>query len=802
MEDIFTKRPLVPVLASYATGILLAKILSLSTATAIILLFISITILAYITINKKIFNLIYTTPIFLALGILIISPYTDNSLAIKALPDDHYKNVRIEGIISSNPDYSKNRIKLRVNTFKILETPETKWAPFNTGILLTIKDTQIELHKGDTIAFLTSLKTPRNFGNPFEFDYEWWIKKQSIDFTATVKEGLVIKTTADNANHSFISLWRSDIRNFINNNNFKHYAILKALTIGEKSDITKETRDSFAKTGTAHLLAISGLHMGLVAYISFFLILNLLKTSERLTNKFNIIKTSYIVATIPVIIYGTLSGFQISALRSAIMVIIFALTLALGRTKDHYNTLSVAALLILIVYPTSLWSISFQLSFTAVFFIIFVINNTKTLKIKGKLSKLNWLLSLALVTTAATIGTAPITAYYFNLVSFSGIIANLLIVPLVSTITVPLSLLSSLVLPVSESLSHSLFTMADNTIEIAYKIIVFIENTIYTHSYVSTPTLLEIILFYSIVITTLIAFKGNIKKPIPVTLTALLIFAYLYSNLTSFDQKNLKVTFINVGQGDSALIEIPRGNLKRPYTILVDSGGFFGNNFDTGRNIVAPVLWKKRITKVDTFILTHAQSDHMKGFNFLVEGFKPDKFIWNGVGDLKNLKVVLEKENTLVELLPNQQREIKIGDAIITYLHPTAKEPLDDMNDNSIVFLLNYKGKKILFTGDITEIAESIILKSKVHKALIKDIDILKIAHHGSKYSSSEAFLNQTSPEYAVSQLGRNNFFKFPHSEVLNKLEDNNIKHLRTDIDGAIEFKINKEAIEIKTYFD
>lgn len=211
IKDILTKRPVVPVLASYSSGLLLAKVLSLTTPTAIVLLLISITFLIYITLIKKIFNLIYTMPIFLALGILVMSPYTDNSMVVKALPDDHYKNVRIEGVVSTNPDYSKNSIKLRVDTFKILETPEKKWQPFNTKILLTIKNSKIELHKGDTIAFLTSLRSPRNFGNPNEFDYEWWLKKQSIDFTATVKDGLLIKTTEENIKPSTISLWRTKI---------------------------------------------------------------------------------------------------------------------------------------------------------------------------------------------------------------------------------------------------------------------------------------------------------------------------------------------------------------------------------------------------------------------------------------------------------------------------------------------------------------------------------------------------------------------------------------------------------------
>ncbi len=807
IKNIVLKNPASVILLPYMAGILTGKFLEVQTDAAFTFLFISITALAAYLFTKKRFTLYLTLPLFFFIGLTVITPYTNKHLGknhLENIDKNLLHDIRIEGVVTSNPDYSKKQIKLKIDTKKVLLKSNKNWQVSEGMVLLKIKNSNMELHKGDTIAFLTKLREAKNFGNPNEFDYQWWLKRQSISYVGTADEGLIIKTTPEDVKPSVISLWRTKIRNFLNNNNFKNHAILKALIIGEKSDISKSVRDSFAKTGTSHLLAISGLHMGLVAYLSFFLVVNLLKTSNKLILKFNIIKTSYIIAIIPVIIYGLLSGFQISALRSAIMVILFALTLAIGRTKNHYNTLSLAALIILIIYPTSLWDISFQLSFAAVFFIIYILSNIKAVienkKIITPTSKLYWLYTLTLITIAANIGTAPITAYYFNMISFAGLLANLIVVPIVSTAAVPLSLLAAIVLPLSESGAYFLLSTADSTINIAKTIIFFIENNFYTHSFVVTPRLVEIILYYSVIITTVLCLKSKINYRVPITLTTLIIITSLTINLASFDHKNMKVTFISVGQGDSALVEIPGGFFKKPHTILIDSGGFYGDSFDTGRNIIAPLLWNKRIRKIDTFILSHAQSDHMKGFNFLAGAFKPDSFLWNGVGDLKSLVKVLDREKLSASIIDKSREPLKVNEATITFLGPPPESKFVDINDNSLIFTLDYNGTTVLFTGDITERAEKALLNSEIDRNLYKNIDILKVPHHGSKYSSSKEFLSVTSPKYSLISLGRNNFFKFPHWETLKRLEKLNTELFRTDIDGAVEFTIGSKNIEIRTY--
>ncbi|MBF0398200.1 MAG: MBL fold metallo-hydrolase, partial [Desulfobacterales bacterium] len=264
-----------------------------------------------------------------------------------------------------------------------------------------------------------------------------------------------------------------------------------------------------------------------------------------------------------------------------------------------------------------------------------------------------------------------------------------------------------------------------------------------------------------------------------------------------FYNKNLKITFIDVGQGNAALLEFPEG-----YTMLIDGGGFYDNSiFDVGANIVAKFLWQKKIQTIDTIILTHANSDHLNGLFYIAENFNVKNFWSNGEGEKQyDLFVDIIKKKGIYH--PNYKelpREHIINGVKIEILYPSKDfiekkqvEKWRDINNNSLVTKISFGSTSFLFPGDITEKAEEEIVNLQDNN--LKST-VLIAPHHGSKTSSTEFFLNYVQPQIVIISLGYQNYFKFPHASVIGLYNKRDYKILRTDLYGAIEFTVNEKGV-------
>ncbi|MCK5257274.1 MAG: DNA internalization-related competence protein ComEC/Rec2, partial [Deltaproteobacteria bacterium] len=691
---------------------------------------------------------------------------------------------------------------------------KNKIVQINGKLLLTVKGELEQLNYGDRLRFSARIRNPRNFNNPGGFDYKTYLALKEILVTASIKDGREIarvEETTLNPILKTVEKYRTQIREFLSINLHSPAAeIAKALILGEKGEIPKELRERFSAAGVAHILAISGLHCGIIALVCFFLIKNILKCSTRLMLSTDISKVSAFVTLIPVITYCFIAGHGVATIRATIMVITYLTAIIIGREEDLWNTLAVAAFLILVFSPSSLFDISFQLSFISVVSILYLTPRFSTPLFQHSKDPLEppppWWKKIArritlflIVTISAIIGTAPLAAFYFNRFSPWGFLTNLVIIPLVGFLVVPLGLLASFSLFLFQPLAIFIAYIMQPLITLSTSIVELFNHLPYADYRTTTPTLLEIALFYLGIV-----FLINIKKSKKARYGLALVLIVFFSNQGFWYYQNklsplLRITSIDVGQGESTLVQFPKGA-----TMLIDGGGFYDNSFDIGEKVVAPLIWKKKIKHIDYLVLSHPQSDHLNGLVSIVKNFKI-KEVWTN-GEKANTEIFKEFEKTIAEkgikhlIINREHPDRNINGVLIEYLHPP-KPPYtinyhSRVNNHSLVIRLTYKDINMLFTGDIYQEAERELINTTPNLAST----ILKVPHHGSSTSSSPAFLKQVQPEFAIMNLGFKNIFHLPSRKVLKRYQDQGCQIFRTDQDGAITIETDGSEIRIKTF--
>lgn len=804
-------RPLVPILLAFISGII-SQDFFIFRQDILIILFAASVLFGLLPIFLKIrFMSIIISPAFFFLGALFISPYLN-----PVLPQGHIRDfVRLyetnrhafgqfsgagmsaEGVIYQDPEYDGEKTRLRLDASKVFF--ENNWARTQGKIQLTVDGDLRDFSQGDIVRFTGSLHEPFDLGNPGEFSYKKRLGFEGVFVSGYVRsERLLSRVEMGRPGLlAQISLYRKKLKNNIENSGLKNKGALSALLIGDRSYIDDAMNNAFRKTGTSHILAISGLHLSIVALLSFSLILYILKRSERIMLMINAKKAAALAALFPVLFYSGISGFPVSTRRAAIMAAVFVFVFLINRAKDYYNTLALAALAILAVAPYAIWDAAFQLTFAAVFSLVYIIPRfSGLLEFKTDAHDAKWKIYsilfarktclYALVTVAASIGTYPILAKHFNLIPVTGALANLLAVPVIGFFTVSLLLLYAFLMPISGLAADVFLRLADVSFSIGYWIIKTFAGLPLASVRVATPGLLVIALIYAFFF-----FLVNIRQRrvfiYPAVLALSLIIGLkahdLYKDKTD---EELRVTFLSVGQGESALVEFPRGK-----KMLIDAGGWYAKGFDPGERIISRFLWNRGITSLDQVVLTHPQLDHMAGLKFIANNFAIDEFWWNGDWLPADFYRAIEENGAIKTRI--DALDTRINGVRVRALHP-AKSAFKDVNDRSIVLKLDYGEASFLFTGDIGIEAEKELLNKDIRTA------VLKVPHHGSMNSSCADFIEKTSPKYAVISAGRRNVFNFPAVDVIKRYEGAGAAVYRTDMDGAITVYTSGKAIDIKTH--
>ena len=560
--------------------------------------------------------------------------------------------------------------------------------------------------------------------------------------------------------------------------------LVKAMLIGEKWALPSQITEEFRDTGIAHILAISGLHIGFI-----ILLLTWLTNSLKLSPK-----AAFLVQGMVLGFYCLLVGGSPSVIRASIMGIIILGGRVVGRKPEPINSLFLAAFIVLLINPLDLYEIGFQLSFCATAGIILY---AKPISVKLQLVPRVIADSLA-VMLSAQIGTWPLLAYHFNVFSPIGIVANLILVPIAGTIVTlgSILLVVAAILPIlTRFLGWWLWIICHVLIDANS----WLSSFSWSVLKVASPGLLFLLGYYAIFFILSEERPRWIKKPVVLSGTLALVVFILIIMRPIFDN-DLKIVFVDVGQGDCIYIRSPDGK-----HILVDGGGMPTEmtDYDIGAQVVVPFLLKNGVKKLDAVVMSHAHDDHMGGLLSVIEDLEVGTFMEYPpreqsiqYQDLRNLV-----DNKGIErLVAENGQTYKIGkDMFLDILYPvTDTEILNRLykqneNNLSLVIRVRCQDTSILLTGDIEGDVESYL--TDVWK---QNVSLLKVAHHGSRTSSTEEWIDVLGPDIAVIQCGKNNF-GHPDPTVVQRFEERGVQVFRNDKDGAVTLRYNEGKWYIST---
>jgi competence protein ComEC len=468
------------------------------------------------------------------------------------------------------------------------------------------------------------------------------------------------------------------------------------------------------------------------------------------------------------------------------MITVYMFALYFGKTRDIENTVALSALIILVVYPHSIFMPTFQLTFLSVFFIILFTKTFYPFTFTWN-PVLKWFFSSILITLSAMIGTLPAVLYHFYGINPLAFIHNIIAVPLMCVIAMPLALVGIFV-PFGEYL----LKLSGEIISITLYILNHL-NWGYLYPLIR-PNLFELVSYF-IIIVSLFYIKKRLVRFVFIFVLVPVLLVYSYAAVKErFYGNNICFNFIDVGLGDAILVEAPRG-----IRMLIDGGGAYSSDFDTGKSVLTPFLLTKKILSLDYIINTHPHIDHTGGLLYTLNNFKVKHFI---VGTYlasdtvyNEILTAAKKKNIPIKLWKRGDTFILNNKIEIYVFNPTQELTIENLNNRSLVMKIGYGKNSFLLTGDIeTAVEEQLIFSYFPLYA-----DVLKIPHHGSKYSSSLHFLRAVKPAIAAMSVGAG-IKGVPSEEALERYRSLSIPVLRTDRDGFTRVCSDGKNISYCTY--
>ncbi|MFZ2948868.1 MAG: DNA internalization-related competence protein ComEC/Rec2, partial [Desulfuromonadaceae bacterium] len=557
-------------------------------------------------------------------------------------------------------------------------------------------------------------------------------------------------------------------------------SILTALLIGDQRRIPRDLADAYTRAGVNHILSVSGFHVGIIVAFMTMLTIWFLTRFEYPALRWNIRRTAVLIAVPAMLAYLFLTGSAPATARSVIMLTVFAVALLSERERDSINTLLLAAFFLVAINPPTLFDVSFQLSFLSLWGILVAVPLIMTHTAAIRSHWLRGMIQFIAASVAASCVTLLPVLFIFKVASLNGILTNFLIVPLLGYgavlagfIVLPLVMLFPALAPLLLWPTVSLVTVSNQFIMwcTSLPVLTFYGITGWD------------MLFFLLFMTCMTFLRSRILLPVSaVLIPAAAIFLHLYT-ATAADGR-LRITMLSVGQAESMLVQLPDGS-----TLLVDGGGYLHDTGrDFGQRVLAPALGALHIGRIDRMIATHDHPDHSGGLPFVIKHFAVGEF-WSGTDVSAAIRSELKKKGV-------PQRTVAAGDVItlpgpvvITVLSPAGSERVpagideSSVNEQSLVFRLGYGDFSMIFCADAGFEAEQRMLAGR-HD--LKST-VLKVGHHGSRYSTSEEFLERVRPQVALISAGAGNRFGLPSTRTVDLLRSKGIHLYRTDRDGSIE---------------
>lgn len=745
------------------------------------------------------------------------------------------ETVLISGCVTNPPVFSPNREQFTLDLGKNAQA----------RVSVNLKgDENLALSYGQKIEAAAKIRLPRNFQNPDSFDYAGYLATQHIYWTASVANPADIRVLSGHCGSPFfgavfaVRTWAlARLANLYPND--QHAAgMLQATLIGETNGVERRWTNDFRITGTYHALVISGLHVSMLALT----ILTILRVFP-----FRRVQ-ALLIAAAASWLYAFISGFHAPVVRAAAGFTLFVIASYCFRKTRALNILGVIGLIYLAVDPDQLFDPGFQLSFVSVAviaaFAVPVMERfteplraatkrfdqnaydaqvapraaqwrvelrllAQTLSVWTRL-RLDWarrvvaagvwlsafIADCIIVSACVQFGLALPMAAYFHRLSATGLSANIVVVPLLMLV-VPLGFAAI-------ATGWHLFAVITRfLLQLAETIAAWHVHFEPAWRIAALPLWIALLFSLSLLALSICIRRKRYIAPALAASLALFVLLCWQPWPPETVPKTLELTAIDVSQGDSLLMVFPDGE-----TMLVDAGGYPGMErmtrkpqIDMGEDVVSPYLWSRRIHHLDYAVLTHGHSDHMAGLPAILDNFHPHA-LWIGAEPetdaWKNVRAHAAADHVRILALNRNSPSLQIGGAAIRFLAPSVDYTPAEApgNNDSLVFEVTYGRRSILMTGD----AERPIESDMIESGELHPVTLLKVGHHGSRTSSSEAFLDQLQPRFAFISDGYLNQFHHPHPDVLERLAEHHTLVFRTDQRGLLTFRTDGDKVEIEPY--
>ncbi len=710
-------------------------------------------------------------------------------------------------------DYQKEKragyyVKVgRINTeIRICEVAAVKDDYFSlvvegkrTGrIMITVRDKERIKNKmnvydlpGHRAVIDISTSLPESASNPGVFDYAEYLKTEGIYLCGECgKNGLSVGALDKNIFKGWlinrVSVCRADFYERLKTAAGETCAgFYCGMLFGEKEWMPEEIYENFRNNGTAHILSVSGLHVGIIyGAVRFFF-------RKRPGSP-----AALVASMGSICLMAVLASFSVSVMRAAVMI---GLHILAERTYNRYDMISAAcvtASFFLIFRPHMLYSSGFILSFAAVLSLA-VIGK----RIEDKIEIRNIITGTLNPIVSIQLGTAPINAYFFNLFSPAAFISNIPVIFL-SSIMIPLGMFSFLISLITVR-NNAVISLLFHICSLLSETTVFFNNICGIDGKLSykavSPSPMIMLLYYFVLFLIFSEFFYLHPPGRKTSVIIAVILILIPADFCYIEKQKPEIVFLDIGQGDCACIKTPEGK-----NYMFDGGGSLFSDYDVGEKVIEPYLLKNGIDEIDGVFISHMDADHYKGIASLNREFKTGRvYLYSGYSASENtIAGLLNKDKNEIRYLSRGDRVILGKDVYVDVLYPYAGRSIDIqekngdgdteiINESSLILRLNYCGVRILFTGDIGK--EEDRIKGNI------SCDIVKVPHHGSKYSSSEEFVKRLDCRVAVIQVGKNNF-GHPAESVIERYRKNDIIVVRNDEDGAVTVDIDKGKFTVRGY--